>query len=339
MEYSEIFQFKGTWRSYQARVLKNLAQYKKDGHIHIVAAPGSGKTTLGIELIIRFNKPALILAPSVTIREQWVERITEAFLKDGQQAEDYLSQNLKAPKLITVATYQALHSAMTKYRGTEEEDDDEVKHSEEVDYSDFDVIAAMKSAGTGVLCLDECHHLRSEWWKALEGFQAGLGNPDIIALTATPPYDSTPALWERYMNMCGEIDEEITIPELVKEGSLCAHQDFVYFNYPTEEEKEQIAQFQERSRSMYEKLMQSESFEMALDEIVWLITLLANQSILIHNLKDKEHPKELLTEDVVELLTTPLDLAGYKTAITEALYKGTKRNVESEKDAKNAQVG
>ena len=88
-----------------------------------------------------------------------------------------------------------------------------------------------------------------------------------------------------------------------------------------------------------EKLMKSENFEMAIGEIVWLITLLANQSILIHNLKDKEHPKELLTEDVVELLTTPLDLAGYKTAITEALYKGTKRNVESEKDLKNAQVG
>ena len=84
-----------------------------------------------------------------------------------------------------------------------------------------------------------------------------------------------------------------------------------------------------------EKLMKSENFEMAIGEIVWLITLLANQSILIHNLKDKEHPKE----DVVELLTTPLDLAGYKTAITEALYKGTKRNVESEKDSKNAQVG
>ena len=88
-----------------------------------------------------------------------------------------------------------------------------------------------------------------------------------------------------------------------------------------------------------EKLMKSENFEMAIGEIVWLITLLANQSILIHNLKKKEQPKELLTEDVVELLTTPLDLAGYKTAITEALYKGTKRNVESEKDSKNAQVG
>ena len=88
-----------------------------------------------------------------------------------------------------------------------------------------------------------------------------------------------------------------------------------------------------------EKLMKSENFEMAIGEIVWLITLLANQSILVHNLKDKEHPMEPLTEDVVELLTTPLDLAGYKTAITEALYKGTKRNVESEKDSKNAPVG
>ena len=88
-----------------------------------------------------------------------------------------------------------------------------------------------------------------------------------------------------------------------------------------------------------EKLMKSENFEMAIGEIVWLITLLANQSILIHNLKNKDAPKELLTEEMVELLTSPLDLAGYKTAITEALYKGTKRNVESEKDPKNAQVG
>lgn len=88
-----------------------------------------------------------------------------------------------------------------------------------------------------------------------------------------------------------------------------------------------------------DKLMKSENFEMAIGEIVWLITLLANQTILVHNLKHKESPRELLTEDMVELLTTPLDLATYKAAITEALYKGTKRNVESESDSKNAVVG
>jgi hypothetical protein len=90
-----------------------------------------------------------------------------------------------------------------------------------------------------------------------------------------------------------------------------------------------------------EKLMKSENFEMALDEIVWLLTLLANQSVLIHNLKNKDNPQELLTEDEVELLTSPLDLAAYKTAITEAMFRGTKRNVESEEEAssKNVQVG
>ena len=90
-----------------------------------------------------------------------------------------------------------------------------------------------------------------------------------------------------------------------------------------------------------EKLMKSENFEMALDEIVWLLTLLANQSVLIHNLKNKDDPQELLTEDAVELLTSPLDLAAYKNAITEAMFKGTKRNVESEDEvsSKNAEVG
>ena len=88
-----------------------------------------------------------------------------------------------------------------------------------------------------------------------------------------------------------------------------------------------------------EKLMKSENFEMALDEIVWLITLLANQPILIHNLRDPADKLELLTTEVVELLTSPYDLAAYKNAIMEAMSKGTRRNVESEKDAKNVHVG
>jgi hypothetical protein len=90
-----------------------------------------------------------------------------------------------------------------------------------------------------------------------------------------------------------------------------------------------------------DKLMQAEHFEMALDEIVWLITLLANQSVLIHNLKNKDAPRDLLTEEEVELLTNPLELASYKNAITEAMFKGTARNIlsESEGDGKNETAG
>ena len=84
-----------------------------------------------------------------------------------------------------------------------------------------------------------------------------------------------------------------------------------------------------------DKLMKSENFEMAIDEVVWLITLLANQSILIHNLRHKDDKREVLTVEDVELLTTPVELASYKEAITEALQKGTKRNIVSEADPKN----
>jgi len=82
-----------------------------------------------------------------------------------------------------------------------------------------------------------------------------------------------------------------------------------------------------------EKLLQAENFELALDEIIWLITLLANQSILIHNLRNRDNPRELLTSDEVELLTSPLELTAYKDAITEAMFKGTARNILSEADS------
>lgn len=258
MNYEGVLKFKGTWRSYQARVLENVGRYLADGKIHIVAAPGSGKTTLGIELIRRMNGNALILAPSITIREQWVARIREAFLCDGCKGEDYLSQDLKNPKAITVATYQALHSAMTRFQGTEKDGEEDATTAVEVDYAGFDLVSTMQKAGIEILCLDECHHLRSEWWKALEEFKNKFNNIKTISLTATPPYDSTPAMWTRYMNMCGEIDEEITIPELVKEGSLCPHQDYVYFNYPTKAEEQEVRKFTERSQAMMQTLMRDD---------------------------------------------------------------------------------
>jgi hypothetical protein len=89
-----------------------------------------------------------------------------------------------------------------------------------------------------------------------------------------------------------------------------------------------------------EKLMKAENFEMALDEIVWLITLLVNQSVLVHNLQNPDDKMEQLSEEAVELLTSPFELAEYKKRIMNAMFKGAKRNVVSEEDSsKNAQVG
>ncbi|WP_410537184.1 DEAD/DEAH box helicase family protein [Streptococcus salivarius] len=247
--------FKGQWRQYQQRVLDKAESFMEDGKIHLVAAPGSGKTTLGIEFIRRFGKPTLILVPTVTIRQQWVDRIKQAFLSDANQAEQIISQDLKNPKVITVATYQALHSAMNQVVGNSLiEDTDDEAQQEHFDFQDFDIRKTFEDLDLGTLCLDECHHLRNEWWKSLEIFRKSFPKIKMISLTATPPYEGEPALWERYISMCGEIDEEITVPELVKEGTLCPHQDYVYFAFPTMEERTQLDQFEKQKLNFLTKL-------------------------------------------------------------------------------------
>ena len=257
----EHLSFKGEWRQYQKRILEKSETIMADGHIHLVAAPGSGKTTLGIEFIRRNSKPALILVPTVTIRQQWVDRIREAFLDDESLADKMISQNLKQPKTITVATYQALHSAVNRLEGDAEvEDTDDVVENEYFDFKGVDIVGLFEEANLGTLCLDECHHLRNEWWKSLEIFRKSFADINVISLTATPPYEGEPALWDRYVAMCGEIDEEITVPELVKEGSLCPHQDYIYFSFPTKEEEKQLDQFSTQKRTFLKNLSSDSMF-------------------------------------------------------------------------------
>ena len=43
--------FSGVWRDYQQRVIDEVDQHLDDDRINVVAAPGSGKTVLGLELV------------------------------------------------------------------------------------------------------------------------------------------------------------------------------------------------------------------------------------------------------------------------------------------------
>lgn len=265
--YDGLLSFQGQWRSYQERVLRESGTYMDDGKIHITAAPGAGKTTLGIELIRRAGKPCLILSPRIVIRQQWLERIRSSFftqkaqIQENEEGQKIISADIRHPGLITSITYQTLYSAMTGGKNIEESGDGEKR--EEVDFAGFELLKQVKQAGIGTVCLDECHHLKNEWWKVLEKFMEMSGNMTVIALTATPPYDSTAAQWERYTKMCGPVDAEITVPELVKEGSLCPHQDYVWFNCPSEEEERRIADFRQNASDMFEFLMDDESLKAA----------------------------------------------------------------------------
>lgn len=324
--------FKGKWRQYQQRVLDKSENFMADGKIHLVAAPGSGKTTLGIEFIRRFGHPTLILVPTVTIRQQWVDRIKQAFLGDVNQADQLISQDLKKPKVITVATYQALHSAMNQVLGESllEETDDNAEQ-EHFDFQDFDVRQTFQDLKLGTLCLDECHHLRNEWWKSLEVFRKSFPNLNMISLTATPPYGGEPALWERYINMCGEIDEEITVPELVKEGTLCPHQDYVYFAFPTKEERKQLDQFEKQKHDFLNKLLADKSFSQIIQSSPILRgqisedELLSNPkyfSAILIFLRSRELPIPQRFQDLLGAKTLPaFTLDWYETLLNGVIFQ------------------
>mgnify|MGYP003290408509 CR=1 FL=1 len=249
MKDFSLIKFKWTFRDYQQKVLDNANKHLLDKKIHIVAAPGSGKTVLGLELIRRLGTPALVLSPSVSIKQQWGDRFEECYLPETENVNEYVSFDIMKPSLLTSITYQALHAAVNRLPMETGADEDEFEAESGADFSDFDLISQVKTAGIKTLCLDEAHHLKSEWQRALEKFIGILGaDVTVISLTATPPYDSEPNEWNRYISLCGEIDEEIFVPQLVKQKTLCPHQDYIYFSYPTEEEAETLRSYKQKAR-------------------------------------------------------------------------------------------
>ena len=93
--------FRGVWRDYQAQLLADADALLDDKRFHIVAAPGSGKTTLGIEVIRRIGRPAVVLAPTVTIRDQWIDRLVSGFT-EAPHAPGWISSSLDDPRELTV---------------------------------------------------------------------------------------------------------------------------------------------------------------------------------------------------------------------------------------------
>lgn len=100
------WRFDGELRTYQAEALRSIPAEPADSAMHIVAPPGSGKTLLGLLLAARAGRRALVLAPSVTIRDQWV-RTARDLAHDGGAVSDDPAELSE----LTVLTYQRLSVA------------------------------------------------------------------------------------------------------------------------------------------------------------------------------------------------------------------------------------
>jgi superfamily II DNA or RNA helicase len=263
-EFPKDIKFKYDWRRYQKRVLSELEGHLDDNHLHIIAPPGSGKTVLGLEVAIRLNKPTLIFAPTVAIRNQWIQRFCELFLQTNERP-DWISRDIRNPEFLTVVTYQALHAASTN---TMIDEDSEISDTEEESENGEngktvktidtkEIVKSLKEKGIETIIVDEAHHLKNEWWKCLNLIKRAL-NPTIVGLTATPPYDVTYNEWQRYIDLNGPVDAEISVPELVVENDLCPHQDYIYLSEPTEEESKLIQDQRSKAEKVFEELKKDE---------------------------------------------------------------------------------
>ncbi|MBE0536735.1 MAG: hypothetical protein IH624_13795, partial [Phycisphaerae bacterium] len=122
------------------------------------------------------------------------------------------------------------------------------------------LLEAIRRAGVSTLVVDEAHHLRSEWWKCLIDLKKHLDECVVVALTATPPLDVTPLEWQRYTELCGAVDAEISVPELVRRQNLCPHQDYVCVSTPLADEEAQLAAFRAEVDAVLNKLYAAPQF-------------------------------------------------------------------------------
>ncbi|MBD1259921.1 DEAD/DEAH box helicase family protein [Maribacter polysiphoniae] len=247
----QSLKFRFPWRRYQGLFLRNLSTHMADNHLHVIAPPGSGKTLLGLEILRQIGNRTLVLAPTLTIRNQWEERLQQYFTENGDFGN--VSFAMDKPSDITLSTYQGLHAFYKRMA------------------SESEFLGFFNKQGIKTIVLDEAHHLKNEWWKCLFALKQDQ-ELKVVALTATPPFDSSQAEVKRYFDLCGEVDDEIAIPNLVKEGDLCPHQDFVHFSLPDQLTIDFIVAFRLKVAEMVQGLKTD----------TWLIDRLMNHRFYVN---------------------------------------------------------
>lgn len=94
--------------------------------------------------------------------------------------------------------------------------------------------------GVETIVLDECHHLLDHWALVVAALVARLRaegrEPLIIGLTATLPSPDDADEYDNYTSLLGDVDYEVPVPAVVREGNLAPYRDLVRFAEPTREE-------------------------------------------------------------------------------------------------------
>lgn len=99
--------------------------------------------------------------------------------------------------------------------------------------------------GVETIVLDECHHLLDHWALVVAALVARVRaegrEPLVIGLTATLPSPDDANEYDNYVSLLGEVDLEVPVPAVVREGDLAPYRDLVHVVEPTDEERSFLA--------------------------------------------------------------------------------------------------
>jgi len=286
--------FPGDWRHYQELAFAGFEADRLSGRhrTHLVAPPGSGKTVIGIELVRRVGRPALVLVPNQAVQAQWVAAIGRC------GGSELVSTDVGAARPVAVLTYQALcrledpgaalrdvaedrwvaeraattgEPAETVRAGAQawtgeaarrrtaqvarivaalkrevaRGEHPEVELAELLDRGARERVAALRAAGTGIVVLDECHHLASLWGYVVRAVLAELTadtGVHTVGLTATPPDELTAQEHDLYDALLGPVDFSVPTPAVVRDGFLAPYQELAWICEPLATERAWLAE-------------------------------------------------------------------------------------------------
>src|SRR6266571_3906746 len=156
-----------------------------------------------------------------------------------------------------------------------------------------DTLTRLREAGIGMVILDECHHLLGHWGRVLHDAVDLFDGPIVVGLTATPPdLEDTPAEdVERYQRLLGDLDYEVPVPAVVKDGFIAPYQDLAYFVRPTEAELAYVAKADAELCALVEDLCQAAptgapATTARQDLVDWVGTVLATRQLSASHAKD-----------------------------------------------------
>ncbi|HEX6390940.1 MAG TPA: DEAD/DEAH box helicase family protein, partial [Solirubrobacteraceae bacterium] len=285
---------RGTWRPYQRLALDAFEADRAAGRMHtyVVAPPGSGKTVVGLEIARRLGQPALVLAPTAAIAQQWRDKVAlfggdpERLCADGGPLHVLTYQAicrtadpdgaLREAAVERLAAERAAstgeeHAAAREVVARRDRDvaatiaalKREVARGERLD-ADFDEllapaarerVEALVAAGVRTVVLDECHHLASLWGYLVRTALSRLAaDTHVVGLTATPPRELRGDEAAMYAGLLGDVDFDIPLPAVVRDGHLAPYQELALFTTPLASERAWLQERHVRFAELLDRL-------------------------------------------------------------------------------------